>query len=109
MISFDFGDLVEATWKGRSTTNSDDTYVLQFADGGDRELNQLKREIRLLSKSPFFKGEEFEANWKGGVTWYPGKILSRNSDGSFHVEFADGTIESTASRLRPKVEPRFSP
>jgi hypothetical protein len=39
-----------------------------------------------------------KARFKGGDTWYAGKISALNRDGSYAVHYADGDMESNVHR-----------
>ncbi len=39
-----------------------------------------------------------KARFKGGDTWYSGRITALNRDGSYAINYADGDVESSVHR-----------
>jgi len=96
------GDAVRARWSGDGhiydgkvvSVNTAGLYDIIFYDGVP-EKNVRPENIFLKRKACFipFKTEDLvEAQWGGGICWYPGKILAVNN-GLFHVAYDDGTFE----------------
>ena len=85
-------------YKGKvARVNTDGTYDITY-DDGDSERRVRKSFVRALRKSgqggagaTIERGSKIEARFMGGSRWYPGKISTVNSDGSYDIAYDDGT------------------
>jgi hypothetical protein len=42
-------------------------------------------------------GDRVQAQFDGGESWYPGVVSAVNEDGTYHVEYDDGDVESAVA------------
>jgi len=67
--------------------------------GGDLGLMQWRVEGSKDDLPPLLPvGLSIKARFKGGDTWYAGKITALNRDGSYAIHYADGDMESNVHR-----------
>jgi hypothetical protein len=97
---FNNGDRVMALWAGDNfwypgtvqSSNSDSASVLY--DDGSR-ANLFPGQLCHLNLNP---GSRVLGKWKGGTTWYAGRITALKGD-QVHIQYDDGDQESTTLRM----------
>ena len=105
--SFREGDKIEADYRGRgkfypgkiSRDRGDDTYDIDYDDGGEAETRVSKRLIRSKdgggsSSDKFEEGDKVEARYRGREKYYPGKITRDRGDGTYDISYDDGERET---------------
>ncbi len=103
MGNYKEGMQVFGKWKGgnvwfRGTVMKIDGKKIDVKyEDGDREwtdsrLIQKDKAEKTTKISKFSEGDRIIGNWKGGKSWYPGKILKIESN-KIHVEYNDGDKE----------------
>lgn len=122
------GSLVEARYqrgrkwfKGKITrVNTDGSFNIAYDDGDQetrvpaslvRSLEDEGTETALEEEHELSRGDLVEALFKNGRKYYKGKIVRRNSDGTYAIHYDDGDRELRVSRdkIRPLGDPdKFS-
>jgi hypothetical protein len=98
-FSCDEGDRVWAqdvdgfTYPGEILSIDNDKIIVQFLDGPERMLTP-----ELLKPFTLSAGTRVECRWKGGQTYFPGKITAVEGD-RIHLAYDDGDQEWTTVRL----------
>ena len=79
--------------------HADGTFDVRFEDGTrvkDLPTNHIRKSVareRQRTKSNYDVGEAVEARFRGSNKYYPGRVSRKNRDGTFGVEFNDGTSD----------------
>lgn len=110
-VFFQVGDIVEGNYRERgnfykgkiSSDKGDGTYDILY-DDGESETDVRKECIRIINVgndsnlnvvvTNYGEGTKVEANYRGGGTWYPGKISNNRGDGFYDILYDDGENES---------------
>ena len=101
------GEKVEARYRGRSryypgkirSINSDGTYDIDY-DDGDKEKKVKTVHIRHRPlPGGYAVGEKVEAKWQRGSSYWPGKISSVNSDGTYDIDYDDGDKDTNVKTI----------
>ena len=105
--AFKVGAQVEARFMGHrrwypgriSGVNPDGTYQINYHDS-DQETHVPQAYIRarrgLSAALPLelVVGDEVDARYRGKAKWYPGRVSSVNTDGTFDIQYHDGDFEA---------------
>lgn len=99
-LAFDQGEWVLGQWKGGEywypgvVENASKSRVTIRYDDGDvdtRPINQVK-------EYDWAVGDKVECNYRGGGTWYKGRIAALNG-GSIRIDYNDGDKEKTKTGM----------
>jgi hypothetical protein len=99
-LAYDDGEWVLARWKGGDhwypgvVAGSSDGRVKVRFDDGDVDTMPT-RDVRPYS---WRAGSRVECNWKGGGTWYKGRIVSLGAE-NLRVDYDDGDTEKTKTGM----------
>lgn len=106
---------VEGNWEGYgdwysgrvTARTSACAYTVRY-DDGDTETGVSERNVRPASRCVFRNGmTNIEANWRGGGTWYRGRICGAgNKACTWNICFADGDRENNVPDGRIREERR---
>jgi superfamily II DNA/RNA helicase len=94
--------------------NSDGTYEVEFTEFDDDRVNLKLEHIRIKGaasgdvKDPWV-GNDVQAYYEDGeeADWYPAKVLSKNEDGTYKVdfvEFEDGACDVKREHIKENAE-----
>jgi hypothetical protein len=104
-IPFEEGDRIVAqdmdgyVYPAEILSMDGDKIIVQFLDGPERMLTpELAKRFELVA------GARVECRWKGGQTYFPGKITELDGD-RIHMAYDDGDREWTTIRLVRFVPP----
>ncbi len=98
------GDHVRCDWKGYGkyyaaviTQIDGQKYLVKYASDGSEEWTTAQY-LKIPEKGVYKIGDAIEGNWKGGGTWYPGKIGKIEGE-RFYIEYNDGDVEWTTGEF----------
>ena len=96
------GDHVRCDWKAYGkyyaaviTQVDGEKYLVKYASDGSEEWTTVQY-LKTPEKGVYKVGDAVEGNWKGGGTWYPGKIGKVEGE-RYYIEYNDGDVEWTTS------------
>ena len=49
-------------------------------------------------------GAKIAARWKGGLVYYPGRVVSDHGDGSYDIDYDDGDTEDNVPAALIKLQ-----
>jgi hypothetical protein len=94
------GDHVRCDWKGYGkyyacviTQISGDKSLVKYTSDGTEEWTTAQY-LKTTEKGVYRVGDEIEGNWKGGGTWYSGKIGKIEGE-RYYINYNDGDVEWT--------------
>ena len=74
-------------------------------DGETEEEDDDEEDLPAVRGPPGLKvGAKIAARWKGGLVYYPGRVVSDHGDGSYDIDYDDGDTEDNVPAALIKLQ-----